>query len=255
MPIQIEQFMCRSDNFCVLIHDPNSGLTASIDAPNADIITEQLEKHHWSLTHIFTTHHHGDHIEGNAQLKERYQCEIIGPAKEAAKITSLSRSVNGGDAFIFGQQTVHVIDTPGHTLGQIAYHMPDAKVLFAADCLFSLGCGRIFEGTPEMMWESLSRLAALPDDTMLYCGHEYSAANARFALSIEPENEALQARVAEIHEQIKNGHMTLPISLGSEKATNPFLRPHAAEICANLNMVGASDAQVFAELRKRKDTF
>jgi hydroxyacylglutathione hydrolase len=253
--IEIEQFICRADNFAVLMHDAASGLTASIDAPDAEAIGEALTRHGWALTHLLITHHHGDHTQGLPALKAATGCTVIGPLAEAKRIQGLDVQVKGGNRFLFGNHAVDVIDTPGHTAGQVAFHMPAAKRLFAADCLFSLGCGRLLEGTAADMWESLQRLMALPDDTLLHCGHEYTLANARFALSVDGSNAALQARAAEAEALRAAGRMTLPVSMAREKATNPFLRPHDPAIRAALGMEAASDLEVFAELRRRKDRF
>lgn len=255
MVLAIEQFNCRSDNFGVLIHDPDSGLTASIDAPEEGPIVAKLNEMNWRLDHIFTTHHHTDHVEANLALKSAYGCTITGPAGEAAKIPGLDRAVSEGDSFSFGAFDVDVLETPGHTLGHISYVIPKAGVAFVADTLFAMGCGRVFEGTPEMMWHSLEKLLALPDSTTIYCGHEYTLANAKFALSIEPDNADLVARAKEVEALRDAGKPTLPTTIAIEKKTNPFLRVNEPEVRANLGMVDASPAEVFAEIRKRKDNF
>ena len=255
MALMIEQFTCRSDNFGVLVHDPDAGVTAAIDAPDFGPIKDHLARRHWDLTDILNTHHHGDHVEGNLALKEAFGCTITGPAREADKIPGIDRQVKEGDTFMFGTFEVRVIETPGHTLGHISYFVPAAKVAFTADTLFALGCGRVFEGTPEMMWQSLEKLLALPDDTTVYCGHEYTQANARFALTIEPENAALLARAQEIDRLRADGKATLPTTIALEKRTNPFLRVNEPGIRKNLGMESASPAEVFAEIRKRKDHF
>lgn len=255
MALTIEQFNCRSDNFGVLIHDPESGLTASIDAPEEGPISAQLAQHNWRLDHIFTTHHHGDHVEANLALKSAHGCTITGPAGEAAKIPGLDRAVNEGDTIAFGAFKIDVVETPGHTLGHISYVIPKAGVAFVADTLFSMGCGRVFEGTPEMMWHSLEKLLALPDSTNIYCGHEYTLANAKFALTIEPGNADLVARAKEVEALRNAGRPTLPTTIAIEKRTNPFLRVNEPEIRANLRMADAAPAEVFAEIRKRKDNF
>jgi hydroxyacylglutathione hydrolase len=254
-PLEIELFSCRSDNFGVLLHDPASGATASIDAPEEAAILDALERRGWTLSHILTTHHHGDHVEGNLALKERFGLTIIGPAKEAARIPGIDRSVDEGDRFDFAGRPVDVIWTPGHTAGHICFHMPDDRLLFAADTLFALGCGRLFEGTPAEMWGSLNKLAALPDDTVVYFGHEYTLSNARFAETVDPDNPVLKERVARIERQRGHGEFTAPTTIGVEKATNPFLRAADPAIRRHLGMVDASDADVFAEIRGRKDRF
>ncbi len=253
--LQIEQFTARTDNFGVLIHDPDANLTASIDAPEEQPILAALKRRGWNLTHVFTTHHHGDHIEANLALKKRFGVQIVGPQDERSQIPGIDRAVSHGERFQFGNFSVDVISTPGHTAGEISFYIPAAKVAFTGDTLFSLGCGRIFEGTPVMMFRSLQRLLALPGDTEIYCGHEYSESNARFALTIDPENSALKERAREITLLREAGLPTLPTTLLREMATNPFLRWHDPSIRRHLNMEKASDEAVFAEIRKRKDNF
>ena len=255
MTIEIDQFICRSDNFGVLVRDSRTGETALIDAPEEKAILEAVERTGWTPTVILTTHHHGDHVEANLALKERFGLKIIGPKREAAKIPGIDETVDGGSVFKFGSQEVSVLFTPGHTLGHVSYHFPSAQILFAADTLFSLGCGRLFEGTAAMMWGSLRALSALPPETAVYCGHEYTQANARFALTVDPENAALRARAAEVDRLRDEGKPTLPTTIGRELETNPFLRPHDPAIRRVLGMEGATDEAVFAEIRKRKDNF
>ena len=253
MAIEIEQFTCRSDNFGVLVHDPGSGETASIDAPEADPILKALERRGWRLTHLLITHHHADHTDGIDALKALGGVEVIGPEREAARVRGLDRTVRGGDALHLCGDRVAVIDVPGHTAGQIAFHFEGAGRVFTADSLFSLGCGRVFEGTMEEMHRSLQRLAALPPDTLVHCGHEYTASNAAFALTVDPGNAALQERADAVRRMRERGEATLPVRLGDELATNPFLRPHDPAIRDALGMAEASDAAVFAALRRRKD--
>ncbi len=251
--LEIYQFTCRSDNFCVLVHDADAGITASIDAPEEIAIRKALDEKGWRLTHIFNTHHHFDHVEGNANLKAEFGCTIIGPIDEAAKIPQLDEKVGDGDVFSFGAHQVRVIGTPGHTRGEISYYIADAGVVFVGDTLFALGCGRVFEGTPSMMWKSLKRLAELPEDTLVYCGHEYTLANARFAVGVDPDNETLSQRLQEIVALRAQDKPTLPTTIGLELKTNPFLRAADPAIRAELGMAGADDADVFAEIRARKD--
>lgn len=255
MALIIEQFPCRNDNFGMLIHDPDSRLTAAIDAPEEEQIVAKLKAKGWHLDHIFTTHHHGDHVEGNIALKRAFGCTITGPAGEAEKVPGLDQRVGGGDRFMFGSFAVEVIDTPGHTLGHITYRLPEAKVAFVGDTLFAVGCGRVLEGTMEMMWASLEKLAALPGETEIYCGHEYTEANIRFALTIEPDNTELVERAAEVKALRAAGTTTLPTTIAREKQTNPFLRVTEAGIRARLGMKDASPAAVFGEIRRRKDSF
>jgi len=252
-PLEIELFPCRSDNFGVLLHDPATSATASIDAPEERPILDALARRGWTLSHIFTTHHHNDHVEANTALKQSFGVTITGPARET--IPGIDRKVEGGDTFDFAGRRVEVIATPGHTLGHICFYLPEEKLLFAADTLFALGCGRLFEGTPADMWTSLSKLAALPDNTTVYFGHEYTLSNARFAKTIDPENAALSQRVAEIEALRAKGGFTAPTTIGLEKATNPFLRAADPAIRRHLGMEKAGDAEVFAEIRGRKDRF
>ena len=249
----IEQFPCRDDNFGVLVHDPATGLTASIDAPHADAIERALRRTGWTLTHILVTHHHGDHVEGIAALKVRHGVTVVANRADAHRIPGVDETVEPGGRFMFADRTVDIIDTPGHTVGHIAWCFPEEHVVFAGDTLFSLGCGRVFEGTMEQMWGSLDRLRRLPDETRLYCGHEYTLSNAKFALTVDPDNPALKARAAEAQAQRAQGFATLPVTLGAEKLANPFLRPDDPAIRKRLGMETASDAAVFAELRERKN--
>ncbi|WP_377277989.1 hydroxyacylglutathione hydrolase [Rhizobium sp. R86522] len=253
--LQIEVFLCRSDNFGVLLHCPETGETASIDAPELDPIVAAAEKRGWAITHVFTTHHHGDHVDANLALKEKYGCEIIGPRNEAAAIPGIDRTVGDGDEFTFAKRPVRVIETPGHTAGHICYYLPEDMLLFAADTLFALGCGRLFERSALDMWHALQKLAALPDETIVYFGHEYTLSNARFALTVDPENARLRSRVELIEMQRKRGDFTIPTTIGLEKETNPFLRAGDPDIRRTLGMEGATNDEVFAEIRKRKDSF
>jgi len=253
--LDLDVFLCRTDNFGVLVHDPETNLTASIDAPDADAVIKAAERRGWTITHILTTHHHTDHVEGNLALKEKYGCEIIGPINEAVAIPGLDKTMADGDSFEFGEHTVNVIETPGHTAGHICYHFVDDKVLFAADTLFALGCGRLFERSAADMWHSLQKLAVLPDETAIYFGHEYTLSNARFALTIDPDNDRLKSRAADIEAMRAEGKFTIPTTLAMEKETNPFLRAADPSIRRNLLMESRTNEEVFAEIRKRKDNF
>jgi len=255
MTLKVEQFVCRTDNFGVLIHDAGSGATALIDAPEEAAILAAIERTGWKPSVLLITHHHADHVEANLSLKQRFNLEILGPAAEAEKIPGIDRKLKDGEVFQFGGEPVHVISTPGHTAGHVSYHLPQSKLAFTADTLFALGCGRLFECKPPVMYESLKKLAALPLDTVVYCGHEYTQSNARFALTIDPTNSALKERAAEIDRLRADGKPTLPTTIGAELATNPFLRWHDPVIRKNLGMEKASDVEVFAEIRKRKDNF
>jgi hydroxyacylglutathione hydrolase len=249
----IEQFPCRDDNFGVLVQDPATGLTASIDAPDAAAIERALRRTGWTLTHILVTHHHGDHVEGIAALKVRHDAKVVANRADAHRIPAVDETVEPGGRFMFADRIADIIDTPGHTVGHIAWHFPQEQALFAGDTLFSLGCGRVFEGTMEQMWGSLDRLRRLPDETRLYCGHEYTLSNARFALTVDPDNPALRARAAEAQAQRAQGFATLPVTLWAEKRANPFLRADDPAIRKRLGMETATDDAVFAELRERKN--
>ncbi len=253
LPLEIHQITCLSDNFAVLVHDPQSRQTASIDAPDAEAIGAALKEKKWHLSHILVTHHHADHTQGIAPLKRVFDCTVIGPRAEAARIAGLDREVAEGDEVAIGEHTGRVIETPGHTLGHISYYFPASGVGFVGDTLFALGCGRLFEGTAAMMWESLGKLAALPEDTQVYCGHEYTRSNARFALTIEPHNEALAARASAIEALRAARKPTLPTTIGLERRTNPFLRAGEDGIKRALGLEGADETRVFAEIRRRKD--
>ncbi|MCB1646560.1 MAG: hydroxyacylglutathione hydrolase [Pseudomonadales bacterium] len=253
--LEVHQFPCLNDNYGYLLHDSESGLTAAIDTPEIAPIEAALAAKNWKLTHIFNTHHHADHSGGNLALKEKWQCTIIGSAPDADRIPGIDIRVADGDEFNFGNHRVRVFDVSGHTIGHIAFYCPDDDILFSGDALFSLGCGRLFEGTPAQMWTSLQKLMDLPDDTLVYCAHEYTQANARFALSVEPDNADLQARAAEIDRLRAEGKPTVPSSLGLEKATNPFLRPASPALQRTIDMEGRDLTEVFAETRSRKDTF
>lgn len=251
--LEIHQFPCLSDNFGVLIRDADAGVVASIDAPDAQAVAAALAAKGWRLTHILTTHHHADHTQGNLALKAETGCTIIGPRGEAAKVPGIDRQVGEGDTFELGGHEVRVLDTPGHTAGHITYWLPADEVAFVGDTLFAIGCGRVIEGNAQMMWQSLQKLMALPKETAVYCGHEYTQANAKFALTIEPENEALQTRAREVDRLRAAGKATLPTSIGLELETNPFLRPKVPAIQKRLGMTGKPEWQIFGEIRERKN--
>jgi hydroxyacylglutathione hydrolase len=251
--LDIHQFTCHSDNYGVLIHDPASGATASIDAPEAAPIERALAERNWRLTHVLLTHHHHDHVAGVAELKAKWGCKVVGNAADAKRLPGLDSTVSPGQSFDFSGHAAHIIDTPGHTVGHIAWHFAGDQLLFAGDTLFALGCGRVFEGSFEAMWASLARLKALPPETVVYCGHEYTQSNARFALTIDPDNRALVERAGKVDELRSRGAPTLPTTIGLERQTNPFLRPDDPAIRRRLKLEGASDAEVFAEIRRRKD--
>jgi hydroxyacylglutathione hydrolase len=252
----VHQFLCLTDNYGVLVHDSATGATASIDASEAGPILAALGENGWNLTHLLITHHHADHVQGTPELKARFPAvKIIGPAKEAEQIGVLDVRVGEGDVVQVGSVEARTIDTPGHTRGQVNYHFAGERLVFTGDTLFSLGCGRCFETPYEVLWSSLAKLAALPRETKVYCGHEYTEANARFALTIEPDNEALKARAAEVARLRTDKSPTLPTTIGAELAANPFLRADQPSVQAALGMPGADPAAVFAEIRSRKDRF
>ena len=255
MHLRVEPFICRADNYGVLLHDEESGETVAIDAPDAEAIRTHLAERGWKLTAIYVTHHHSDHVAGNLALKAETGCTVIGPAKEAATIPGIDRGVAEGDELFLGEHRFKVIETPGHTAGHVAYWCAEEKLAFVGDTLFSLGCGRLFEGSPAQMWHSLSKLAQLPRDTAVYCGHEYTEANARFAITVEPNNLDLEARMAEVLQLRAEGKMTLPTTIGQELATNPFLRADRRRLKAAVGMKDAAAEDVFAELRRQKDVF
>ncbi|MCO5080414.1 MAG: hydroxyacylglutathione hydrolase [Rhizobiaceae bacterium] len=255
MTIQIDQFTCRADNFGVLMHDSATGETALIDAPEEATILAAIERTGWKPTLILTTHHHADHVEANLALKQKFNLKIIGPKAEADKIPGIDEEVREGDVIKFGGEEIRVIETPGHTAGHVSYHLPKSKIAFTADTLFALGCGRLFEAPPPVMYQSLKKLAALPPETVVYCGHEYTLSNAKFALTVDPENDKLKARAVRIETLRAEDKATLPTTIGEELETNPFLRWDDPSIRKHLGMEKATDAEVFAEIRKRKDNF
>ena len=255
MAAEIRLFPCLSDNFGYLIHDPETKATASIDAPEAAPIIEALEREGWTLTDILITHHHHDHVGGVAELKQKYKCRVVAPHDKSSKIANVDLRTGQGDIVKVGSLLARVLETPGHTLDHVSYVFDNDKALFAADTLFSIGCGRVFEGSYPMMWDSLLKLRALPDDFKLYCGHEYTAANIRFARTIEPDNAALATREAQVKQQIAQNEPTIPVTIGNEKLANPFLRADLPEVAAGIGMTGKAAAQVFAEIRARKNKF
>ena len=255
MSLEIITVPCRTDNYAFLARDEATGSVALVDAPEAAPILAALEDRGWQLDTILLTHHHDDHVAGVAELVGRYGAKVIGAEADAHRLPHLDTRVCEGDVVAIGESRGAVIDVSGHTVGHVAFHFPDSNVAFTADSLMALGCGRVFEGTFDQMWQSLSKLAALPASTIICSGHEYTAANAKFALTIEPENEALQARVRTITEKRAKGVPTVPSKLSVELATNPFLRAGEPVLKAALGMEAASDAEVFAEIRKRKDAF
>lgn len=253
--IEIRQFPCLRDNYGFLVRDAATGAVAAIDTPDAAAIDAELDRAGWRLTHILNTHWHPDHAGGNLALKAKWGCRIIGPRGEAAKIPGIDEAVGEGDIVRLGASAARVIDTPGHTLGHNIYHFAEDGAAFVGDTIFAMGCGRLFEGTPAQMWASLARIAAMPPATRLYCAHEYTQANARFALTIDGGNPALVARAREIGRLRAKGTPTVPTTVAAERATNPFLRSQEAELAAAVGLAGAGPIDIFAEIRRRKDMF
>jgi len=255
MPLDLVTVPCLSDNYAYLIHEAATGATACVDVPEAAPILAALDERDWKLSHILITHHHHDHVGGVAALAGATGARVIGAAADAHRLPPLDEAVAEGDTVRVGMAEGRVIDVSGHTMGHIAFHFPDSALVFTADSLMALGCGRLFEGDAETMWASLSKLAALPPETLVCSGHEYTAANARFALTIEPGNAALVARAAEIEAARAAGRPTVPSRLADELATNPFLRADAPEVRAAVGLPDGPDVAVFAEVRARKDRF
>ena len=255
MGLQIVTVPCLQDNYAFLAHDAETGTTAVVDVPEAAPILAELDRRGWRADIVLLTHHHADHIQGLGDILERHAARVVGAAADAHRLPRLDQAVAEGDRVTIGAKAGRVIDVSGHTVGHIAYHFPDSAVAFTGDSLMALGCGRVFEGTMPQMWDSLQKLAALPPETMICSGHEYTAANARFALSVEPGNAALQARARATSDARQQGQATVPSRLSDELATNPFLRADTPEMRAQLGMEHATSAEVFAEIRIRKDKF
>jgi hydroxyacylglutathione hydrolase len=251
--LQIEPVACLKDNYAYLVHDAGTGLTAIVDPSEPEPVKQALARRGWRLTHILNTHHHFDHTGGNLPLKEEFGAKVVGPEKDRERIPGIDVGVVEGQAWTFGARRVPVLEIPAHTRAHIAFVFDDA--VFTGDTLFAMGCGRLFEGTPAMMWASLTKLMALPDATRVYCGHEYTQSNGRFALTLEPGNAALAARMREVDGLRAKNAPTIPSTIGLEKQTNPFLRPDSKEIRHALGLLHADDVDVFAEMRKRKDNF
>lgn len=244
-----------SDNYVYLAHDAETQMTAAVDPAVGGPVVDALADKGWTLTHILNTHHHADHTGANLELKQKTGCTIVGPKADRDRIPGIDIEVSDGDTYMLGNAKAQVFDVPGHTRGHIAFWFEQSDALFSGDTLFALGCGRVFEGTHAQMWDSLSKFIALPDSTQVYCAHEYTQSNGRFALSVEPGNQALIERMAEIDQRRIEGKPTVPSSLGLEKATNPFLRPNSQNLQQTVGLVGADLVDVFAETRIRKDNF
>lgn len=255
MSLEIVTVPCLRDNFAYLLRDAASGEVGVVDVPEAGPIKDALDRRGWTLDVILITHHHDDHINGVEELRALYGAKVVGAEADRHRLPALDRTLAPGDSVSIGTEAGEVIDVPGHTVGHVAFHFSLSEALFSADSLMALGCGRLFEGTPAQMWQSLSRLAALPQETRVYAGHDYIAGNARFARSIDPENAALDDRMADLEARRARGDVCVSADLATERATNPFLRAADPDMKARLKMEGADDAAVFAELRRRKDAF
>ena len=256
MPVHIHQFPCLSDNFGVLLHDTATGATAAIDAPEAAPILAALAEKGWDLTDILVTHHHADHVQGIPALKAKFpRARVVAPGKEAGRIGGVDTGVGEGDFVKVGATEARVIETPGHTAGHVVYYFESEEALFAGDTLFAMGCGRVLETPLAVMWNSLAKLAALPGETQVYCGHEYTLANAKFALSVDPGNDLLKSRAEQVALTRAAGRPTLPTTIALELDTNPFLRAEDADIAAKMGLPGADPAVVFAALREAKNRF
>ena len=255
MTLTVEAVACLKDNYAWLVFDRAAGVTAIVDPSEAEPVKAALDKHRLTLTHILNTHHHNDHVGGNLALKAATGARIVGPAKDAARIPGLDIGVTEDDTLVMGAYSGRVLEIPAHTRGHIAFWFESETIVFTGDTLFAMGCGRLFEGDPPTMWASLSKLMRLPGDTRVYCGHEYTEANGRFALTVEPGNQDLQSRMTEVRRLRAAGACTLPSTIALEMKTNPFLRAASAEIRRNVGRENAPDVDVFAETRARKDVF
>jgi len=255
MIFDVATIPCLSDNYAFLLHSNETGETALIDAPESGPILRALDQRGWQLSEIWLTHHHSDHIDATAEIGAATGAKIVGAQADAHRLPPLNKALSDNDTYQFAGHDVRILDVSGHTIGHIAFHVPQADAVFTADSLMALGCGRLFEGSAEQMWASLSKLAALPPGTIVYSGHEYTATNGRFAMTIEPNNERLVQRVAQIKKARALGQPTVPSTLEEELATNPFLRASNPTVKAALNMSSVTDSEVFREIRRRKDAF
>lgn len=253
--IQVEQIPVLSDNYVYLVHEPSTGATAAVDPSVPEPVLAMLQRKGWRLTHILSTHHHQDHTGGNLVLKRETGCTIVGARSDAARIPGIDVEVGERDSFLLGAAAATVVEVPGHTLGHIAYYFPDSHALFCGDTLFALGCGRLFEGSPAQMWSSLSKLRALPGDTLVYCAHEYTQSNARFARTVERGNQALLDRIRSIDTLRARNMPTVPSRLDEEVETNPFLRADFETVQQAVGLPDGDPVHVFAEIRRRKDAF
>ncbi|WP_349431412.1 hydroxyacylglutathione hydrolase [Methylomarinum sp. Ch1-1] len=253
--LEIVQLPVLTDNYIYLLHEPVSGETAVVDPALAEPVRQALTEKGWRLNYIFNTHHHWDHVNGNLELKKDTSCQIIASAYDKERIPGVDRTVEHGDRLTLGNETIEIIATPGHTNGHISYFCPDSQALFCGDTMFSMGCGRLFEGTAEQLWNSLQLFKALPESTRIYCAHEYTKANGNFALTIEADNPALQRRLAEVTELVAENKPTIPSTLAQELATNPFLREQCTAVQQAVGMLNQTPSSVFAKIRQLKDNF
>jgi hydroxyacylglutathione hydrolase len=253
--MEIHQIPVMSDNYVYLLHDKATGQTGVVDPAVTDPVLAALKEKGWTLSHVLNTHHHGDHTGGNLELKAATGCTIVGAKADAERIPGIDIEVGDGDTFELGSQKAKIFDVPGHTRGHIAFWFEDAQALFCGDTLFALGCGRLFEGSPAQMWESLQKFLALPDETRVYCAHEYTQSNARFAITVEPDNQMLMSRAAQIDNLRAQGVPTVPSTIGEERATNPFMRPDSEALKRTIGLIDAGVVDVLAETRRLKDNF
>ncbi|MFI4985961.1 MAG: hydroxyacylglutathione hydrolase [Alphaproteobacteria bacterium] len=253
--LEIALVPCLKDNYAYLLRDAATGATAVVDPSEAEPVMAALAARGWTLTHILNTHHHRDHTGGNPALKAATGAVVVGPKADKERIPNIDVAVDDGESWRLGEAEARIIFIPGHTRGHIAFWFPESQAVFCGDTLFAIGCGRMFEGTAPQMWSSLGRLKALPPETRVFCGHEYTQANARFALTVEPGNAALKARAAAVDAARAKGRPTIPSTIGEERATNPFFRADERSIADTIGLAGADAVAVFAEVRRRKDNF
>jgi hydroxyacylglutathione hydrolase len=253
--LNIHLVPCLSDNYAYLVHEPATNSVAIVDPSEAAPVFAALDRHKLKLTHILNTHHHFDHTGGNLDLKEKTGARVVGPRADRERIPGIDEEVGEGDTWALGSAKAKIFDIPAHTKGHIAFWFEADKAVFTGDTMFAMGCGRLFEGTPAQMWSSLSKLAALPPDTRVFCGHEYTLSNGKFAVTLEPNNIALKKRMGEVTALRAESKPTIPSTIGLERETNPFLRPNSAELRKSLGLENADVVEVFAETRRRKDTF
>jgi hydroxyacylglutathione hydrolase len=253
--LEIKTLPVLTDNYIYLVHDPVSLETTVIDPALAQPVMAALKENGWQLTYILNTHHHSDHVGGNVQLKKLTNCKIIASQADWDRIPGIDEGVNEGDVVSLGKHKASVIATPGHTRAHIVYHFAEENILFCGDTLFVMGCGRLFEGTAEQLWHSLQKLKALPKETLVYCTHEYTQTNGRFALTVEPGNQRLQQRMVEVENLRSNNYPTVPTTIAEELATNPFFREESIDIQKTIQMVNSKPVDVFAKVRRLKDGF